>query len=223
MLVASLMSIPVMTVSPSTPIREAADFMLNRHFSALPVVDQNDTLVGIISEGDFLRRGELGSEVRRPRWLQYLVSPGKLADEYVRSHGRLVEEVMTREVITIDADASVEAAVNRMLDNRIKRLPVLTDGKLVGIVARSDLMRALASMLPINNARSADDAQIRAAVLRELSRQDWGAGDSFHVDVEAGVVTLSGIVLDERERLAARVAAENVPGVKKVVDKLCWV
>jgi osmotically-inducible protein OsmY len=78
-------------------------------------------------------------------------------------------------------------------------------------------------LLPINNARSADDAQIHAAVLRELSRQDWGAGDSFHVDVEAGVVTLSGIVLDERERLAARVAAENVPGVKKVVDKLCWV
>jgi CBS domain-containing protein len=133
--VASLMSAPVMTVSLSTPIREAADLMLNRHFSALPVVDQNDTLVGIISEGDFLRRGELGSEVRRPRWLQYLVSPGKLADEYVRSHGRLVEEVMTREVITIDADASVEEAVDRMLDNRIKRLPVLTDSKLVGIVA----------------------------------------------------------------------------------------
>lgn len=222
MLVEDVMTTPVISVEPSTSIAEAAKLMLSHRISGLPVTRRDGTLVGIISEGDLLRRGELGTEPKRPSWLEFLVGSGKLADEYVHAHGRTVEAVMSTDPLTTRRDAPLEEIVTAMSRHRIKRLPVIENGRMIGIVTRSDVLRALARALPETAPAGIADDQIQAAVLAALDKQKWG-GKFIRVQVEAGVVTLLGTILDERERQAARVVAENVPGVKKVVDQLTWV
>ena len=120
--------------------------MLQNRISGLPVVDAQGNLVGMVTEGDFLRRGEIGTQRRRPKWLEFLVGPGRLADEYVHPPAEKVEEVMTRDPVTVSEDDSLETVVELMERRRIKRLPVLRDGKMVGIVSRANLMHALASL-----------------------------------------------------------------------------
>jgi CBS domain-containing protein len=222
MLIQEIMNAPAITVSPKSSVVDAAKIMLDRHVSGLPVVDGGGNLVGIVSEGDFLRRGELHTERKRSWLLDFLASPGKLADEYVLSHGRRVEEVMTPEVVTIGPDATLNVAVDLMEKYGIKRLPVIVQGKVVGIACRSDLLRALANMLPRQKVQARDD-QIEDAVVAELSNQSWSQNGFIKVNVLNGVVELSGSIFDERERLAAKVAAENVPGVKSVTDQITWI
>jgi CBS domain-containing protein len=165
-----------------------------------------------------LRRSELGTERKRSWWLELFVSPGKIADEYVHSHGRKVEEIMTTHVVTTRRNAKLDEVVELMARRHIKRLPVVEDGKVVGIIARSDLLRTLAKALPTGNEPESDDERIEAAILAEFDKQRWG-----RVYVRNGAVELSGTIFDERERLAARVVAENVPGVKAVLDQMVWV
>ncbi|TAV42122.1 CBS domain-containing protein [Rhizobium leguminosarum] len=222
MLVQAIMTSTPITVTASTSVAEAAKLMLDNKISGLPVVDASGALVGIVSEGDFLRRSELNTERKRSWLLDWLTSPGKIADEYVRAHGRRVEEVMTAPVSAIAPTASVSDAVRLMERQDIKRLPVVADGRLVGIVARSDLLRALSQALPIA-AVSAGDAQIQAAIDAELARQSWSRNGFIHCRVANGVAELTGTIFDERERLAAKVAVENVPGVTSIRDQLVWV
>ncbi|MBY5392237.1 CBS domain-containing protein [Rhizobium leguminosarum] len=222
MLVQTIMTSPPITVTASCSVAEAAKRMLDNKISGLPVVDANGALVGIVSDGDFLRRSELNTERKRSWLLEWLTSPGKIADEYVRAHGRRVEEVMTAPVSAIAPTASISDAVRLMERRDIKRLPVVTDGRLVGIVARSDLLRALSQALPAA-AVSASDAQIQAAIDTELARQSWSRNGFIHCRVTNGVAELSGTIFDERERLAAKVAVENVPGVTSIKDQLVWV
>ncbi len=222
MIVDNVMTSPVISVEPSTPIAEAAKLMLAQRISGLPVVGRDGRLIGVVSEGDFLRRGELGTERKRPWWLEFLVSPGRIADEYVHTHGRRVEEVMSADVVTTRRDAPLEDVIETMGRRRIKRLPVVEGDKLVGIVTRSDVLRALAQTLPAAAPQAMDDAQIRAAILEELARQRWGGG-FIRVDVRNGAVELTGSTFDDRERMAARVIAENIPGVKSVTDQMVWI
>ncbi|GES40751.1 histidine kinase [Rhizobium dioscoreae] len=222
MLIQEIMNAPAITVSPKTSVVDAATIMLDRHISGLPVVDAGGNIVGIVSEGDFLRRSELQTERKRPWLLEFLTSPGKLADEYVLSHGRSIEEVMTSEVVTIAPNASLSVAVDLMEKHGVKRLPVVVQGKVIGMACRSDLLRALANMLPKEKGQASDD-QIAEAVIAELSHQDWSQNGFIKVSVHNGVVELSGTIFDERERLAAKVAAENVPGVKSVTDQITWI
>lgn len=223
MRVESVMTTPVINVGPSTSIGEAAKLMLAHRISGLPVVDGGGRLVGVVSEGDLLRRSELGTERKRPWWLEFFVSPGRIAEEYAHTHGRKVEEVMSVDVATARRDASLDDIIGLMSRRRIKRLPVMEDGRLIGIVTRSDILRALALTLPSAGTHQAvDDEQIRKAVMAELARQNWG-GPFIRVNVKKGEVELAGSILDERERMAARVAAENVPGVKSVSDQLIWI
>jgi CBS domain-containing protein len=219
MLIQEIMNAPAITVGPKTSVVDAAMIMLNRHISGLPIVDAGGSLVGIVSEGDFLRRGELHTERKRSWLLDFLTSSGKLADEYVHSHGRSVEDVMTSEVVTIAPNATLPVAVDLMEKHGIKRLPVVVYGKVIGMVCRSDLLRALANMLPKEKVQ-ASDSQIAELVIAELSHQSWSQNGFIKVDVQNGVVELSGSIFDERERLAATVAAENVPGVKSVTDQI---
>ena len=223
MLVETVMSAPAITIGPLATVGDAARLMLAKHISGLPVVSADGALVGILSEGDCLRRVELGTERKRSWWLEFLASPGKIADEYVHSHGRMVEEVMTRDVVTTQMSATLHEAVETMLKHRIKRMPVLANGKIVGIVARSDILRMLARNLPKNSIVLAGDGQIRADILAELAKQPWSSGGQIHVNVKNGSVSLSGTIFDERQRLAVKVAAENVPGVKSVSEQLVWV
>jgi CBS domain-containing protein len=223
MLVGDVMTAPVISVTPSASVGEAAALMLAHRISGLPVIASDGTLVGMLTEGDFLRRAELGTETKRPRWLEFLVSPGKVADEYVISHGRKVEEVMSTDVATIRRDAPLDEVVETMVRRDIKRLPVVEGGRVVGIIARSDLLRALARKLPTGDAAAADDEQIRIAIMAEFAKQIWSGKGLIRADVEHGAVELNGTIFDERSRRAARVAAENVPGVKSVSDRLVWI
>jgi len=222
MLVEAIMTTPVISVAPSTPIPDAARLMLAHRISGLPVVASDGALVGMVSEGDFLRRGELGTQRKRSWWLELLVGPGTIADDYVRAHGRKVGEVMSSDIETTRRNATLDEVVETMSRRRIKRLPVVENGKLVGIVSRSDLLRAMADALPIADAAVVDDERIRTDILSELARQSWG-GQMIHVHVDHGAVELSGAIFDERERQAAHVVAENVPGVRSVSDQLAWI
>ncbi|CDX46081.1 conserved exported hypothetical protein [Mesorhizobium sp. ORS 3359] len=216
-----IMTTPVVTIAASASVAEAADLMLTRNIRCLPVVGDDGSLAGIITEGDFLRRGELGTRRARPRWLEFLVGPGKLADEYVRSSGRRVAEVMTASVVSAAPGASLAEVVELMATHDIKNVPILDADKIVGIVSRSDLMRILLRTLPKSGSATVDDEIIRRNILAELRGQSWSVGgDLIGVTVDKGDVELSGAIFDERQRQAAVVAAENVAGVKKVTDKL---
>jgi len=209
------------TVEPEASVARAARLMLQNRISGLPVVDGRGQLVGMVTEGDFLRRGELGTQRQRPRWLEFLLGPGRLAAEYVQSSGQKVAEIMTPEPKTITPETSLDEVVRLMERHRIKRLPVVQDGKLVGIVSRANLLHALASVAREVKAPAGDDATIREQILAECARQPWAP--HVNVVVRDGVVGLWGVITDERERQAFIVAAENVPGVKAVHDHLAWV
>ncbi|CAN7711061.1 CBS domain-containing protein [Mesorhizobium caraganae] len=217
---AAIMSKPVVGIDPSASIAEAAGTMLVKRISGLPVIRGDGTLVGIVSEGDFLRRGELGTQRKRSRWLEFLVSPGKAADEYVHANGRQIEEVMSQDVVTASPTASITEVIDLMTRHNIKRIPVVDACKVVGIITRSDLLRALLSVLPDAAPAAIDDEQIRQNIIAELASQKWAGKDLINVTVNNGVVKLSGAIFDERERQAAIVAAENVAGVKAVEDDL---
>ncbi|MFO1057730.1 MAG: CBS domain-containing protein [Dongiaceae bacterium] len=217
-----VMRTEVVTCAPDSTIAEAIRLMLDKGISGLPVVDAAGALVGIVTEGDFLRRAELGTERRRPRWLELLASPGRIAADYVQSHGRRVAEVMTPDVAAVAEDTPLPELVRLMEHHRVKRLPVLRDGRLVGLVARADLLRALAAAAAPPAAPGSDDA-IRAAVLAALAGQPWAPADGTRVAVADGVVTISGVVFDDEQRAAIRVAIENVPGVRGIEDDLTWI
>jgi CBS domain-containing protein len=217
-----IMSRDVITVSPETSVVDAVNTMLEKQISGLPVVDGVGKLVGILSEGDFLRRGEIGTQRKRTRWLQFLAGPGKAAAEFVHERGRRVEEVMTRDPITATEDTALEQLVQLMEKHNIKRLPIMHDGRLVGIVTRTNLLRAVASFAREIPDPTADDDHIRKRVTRAIEQNDWRPL-GLQVTVRDGVVHLHGMVTDYRWRDAAIVAAENVSGVKQVHDHLCWV
>ncbi len=218
-----VMSRNILSVGPNTPVAEAIRLMLDNHVSGLPVIDETGQLVGILTEGDLLRRGETGTERHRPRWLEILMGPGRLASEYVRTHGRKVEEIMTRELVSVVPETPLDEIVELMERRRIKRVPVLDGEKPVGIVSRADLLRALARALEDQSAGVAGDEEIRERILAELAKVAWVPRDGLAITVENGVVDLNGVILDEKEREALRVAAENVPGVRAVEDHLVWV
>ncbi|QKC96792.1 CBS domain-containing protein [Mesorhizobium sp. NZP2298] len=219
----SIMTSPVIGVEPSASIADAAGLMLSRKISGLPVIRSDGVLVGIVSEGDFLRRSELGTKRKRSRWLEFLVSPGRVAEEYVHANGRRVDEVMSEQVVTTSPESALEDVVELMTRHQVKRIPVVEGGKVIGIVTRSDLLRALLRSLPKGDSTVATDEQIRQKIVAELAAQPWAGTDMIHVRVDKGIAELNGAILDERERQAALVAAENVAGVKSVTDHLYWV
>jgi len=217
-----IMTRPVVTVTPDTSIVEAASIMLQRHVSGLPVVDASDKLVGIVSEGDFIRRSEIGTGRKRGRWLRFILGPGKSAADFVHEHGRKVSEVMTNSPLTITEDASLAEIVELMEQNHVKRLPVVRADRVVGIVSRANLLQAVATLARQVPDPTADDDHIRNRVIDTLEKTDW-CPFGLSVIVKDGIVHLSGVITEERSRQAAVVAAENVSGVKTVHDHLCWV
>jgi CBS domain-containing protein len=213
----------ILSVRPDATIAEAIRLMLDNRISGLPVIDAAGRLVGILTEGDLLRRGETGTERHRPRWLEILMGPGRLAEEYVRTHGRKIGEVMTRDPVSVTPDTPLKEIVALMERHRIKRVPVLDGDVPVGILSRADLIRGLAGALEEKPVSAASDEEIRERILAELARAAWVPRDGIAITVENGVVDLNGVILDEKEREALRVAAENVPGVRAVEDHLVWV
>jgi CBS domain-containing protein len=214
-----IMTQHVVTIGADAPIAEAVDAMLRHHVSGLPVVDTDGDLIGIISEGDFIRRAEIGTQRKRGRWLSFLVGTDRVAADFVRSHGRKVGEIMTPDPLTISEDTALDEIVETMETNNVKRLPVVRGNRLVGIVTRSDFLATVADLARHAPAPTADDDELRAQVIAAMDGAPWGAC-RLKVSARDGVVSLSGVVASRKARQAAIVAAENVPGVKKVIDDL---
>jgi len=223
MLAKDIMRREIISVSVSATVMQAVTLMLQHGISGLPVVDASGALAGIVTEGDFLRRGELGTQRRRPHWLEFFVGPGRLADEYVHASGRNVREVMTEDVCTVTEATPLEEIVKLMEKHRIKRVPVLRERRLVGIVSRSDLLRAFAALAQETQPSTASDAAIQARIVAELNKQPWGPLAQLNIVVRNGIVELWGAITDERERQAIIVVAENTAGVKRVRDHLVWI
>jgi CBS domain-containing protein len=223
MKVKDVMTRSVISIDPDATVLQAARLMLQHRISGLPVVDETGRLVGVLSEGDFLRRGETGTERRRPRWLEFLMGPGRIAREYVHSHAKKVAEAMSTQVKTVDEEASLEEVVQLMERHRIKRVPVMRGDKIVGIVTRSNLMHAAVSLARTAPSTKPSDASIRERLLAELQKQTWAPLATVNIVVRDGVVELWGAIVDERQREGLKVAAENIPGVTAVKDHLVWI
>ncbi len=236
MRVMDVMTTDVITVDPDTSVQAVAQLLSERGISGVPVVDAANRLVGIVSEGDLLHRVETGTE-RRPQrpagrrgswWLDTIRSPQELARDYLKSHGRTAGDVMTREVISV-ADTTELADVAMLLETkRIKRVPVLSDGKLVGIVSRANLVRALAATKsdPAIDADS-DDRTIRDELLAALMGQEWFQAKEWFKIWAADIIVRDKVVHiwfsadhTEDERRAARIVAGNIAGVRRVEEHI---
>jgi len=217
----SIMTSKVITVTPAALVREVAALLHEHRISAVPVVE-NHQIVGMVSEADLLHRYEIGTDCAHggdPWWMR-VFSSDRSPEEYVKAHARRVRDVMTQEVETVAPDTSLAEIATLMEKRRIKRLPVLRQGRLVGIVSRSDLVHALLAVkVPSRKRRPISDEAIRSQLLTELRRQAWWREDLANVTVEKGIVTYSGLIDFEQQRTAARVAAETISGVRNVVDR----
>lgn len=214
-----IMSRHVVTIGPEASVADAINAMLAYHVSSLPVVDSDGRLVGILSEADFIRRAEIGTETKRDRWLSMLAGPDRAAIDFVREHGRKVHDVMTKSPVTIREDTSLEEIARIMELQNVKRLPVMRDDGVVGIVTRSDFLPAIARLSQSKSYSEGDDS-LRGAVVDAIATVP-GSPCGLNVSVTDGVVSLRGVVRSDNVRKAAIVAAENVPGVRKVEDLLC--
>jgi CBS domain-containing protein len=216
-----IMTTVVATVAPDLKVEDVAKLLLGWNISAAPVVDDQGAVVGIVSEGDLLHRSESETERRRSWWLNLFEGTEERARDYVKSHGRRAEEVMTREVITVSEDMPVGEIAEILEKHRIKRVPVVQDGKLVGIVSRANLLQGLAAHKDrIALESSPDDRTIREAVLARVAEEDWITHGNLNVMVTDGVVELWGWVDSKDERAALKLAVETVPGVAAVEDHL---
>jgi CBS domain-containing protein len=220
---ADVMTRHVVSINADASVSDAAQVMLSNRISGLPVVGDQGNLIGIVTEGDLLRRVETGTMRRRSRWLEFIIGPGRLASEYVQSHSRKVRDVMTPNPEVIGKDTPIENVVLIMEKKRIKRVPVVEGNELVGIVSRANLVQALATLSRELKDAIPGDKGIRERVLAEIDRQPWSSAMAVNVMVRDGVVEMWGTILDERVREAVRIAAENVPGVKQVKDHLVWI
>ncbi len=223
MIASDVMTRNVISVSPDATIADAVELMLERGISGLLVVDSSGTLAGIVTEGDLLRRDELGTGRRRSWWLRLIASPGRQAADFTRTHGRKVADVMTRDVLSVNAKSPLTDIVAMMEEHRVKRVPVLDGDHVVGVVSRADLLRALSVAARERGSASADDGTIRDRILDTLAHETWAPRTTLNVTVVNGVVDMWGTISNDQERRAICVIAENTPGAKKVIDHLVFV
>ena len=214
-----VMTSPVITVGPTASVKEVAQLFLERRISAVPVVDDQDKIIGIVSEGDLVHRSEISTERRRPWWLALMAGDEALVGEYIKEHANQVNDIMSRSVITATPDTPLHEIAEKLEKNGIKRLPIVHDRQVIGIVSRANLVQAIAtsgSKLDIQ----LSDAAIRENLLTHLSEQSWAHMRPLNVTVNCGVVDLWGYVESDSERKAIRVAAESTPGVRGVNDHM---
>jgi len=217
---ADVMVANVITVPAEASIGEVAERLLNHHISGAPVVGANGELVGIVSEGDLMRRPETGTARRPSWWLALLSSERASAAEYIKSHSRKVADVMTREVISATRDTALGDIAALLERNRIKRVPIVDGGKLVGIVTRANILQALASAAKkLPPMASVGDSELRNDIVERLSAEPWRP-TMLTVTVQDGAVDLWGIVHSPDQKKAARLAVELTPGVRSVTDNI---
>jgi CBS domain-containing protein len=214
-----VMVAPVVTVKPYSSVRDVAKLFLDRRISAAPVVDDQGKLVGIVSEGDLLHRTEAGTEKHRSALLRFLTAGETLAAEYAKAHARKVADVMTKRVVSAAPETALKDIAMLMERHSIKRVPIVRDGRLVGIVSRANVVQAVASAVPDLDIPFSDQG-IREKLLSHLNSQPWSHTAQLNVTVNDGVVDVWGICHSDAERDAVRIAAENIPGVRAVKNNL---
>lgn len=215
-----IMSRRVLTIRPDASVADAVKLMLEHHISGLPVVDSAGRIVGILCESDFLRRSEIGTEHERNRLLSMLLGRERVASEFVKEHGRKVEQVMTRQPVTINEQAPLDEAADMMEHRHLNHIPVMRDDRIVGIITRSDFLSAVAGPLTGASGYSGSDGDLRRSVLAALAGTPWQP-IGLNVSVRDGAVTLRGVIRGESAHQAVVVTCENVPGVQRVDDRLC--
>lgn len=214
-----IMSTRVVTVDENTPVETIAEFLIKFHISAVPVIDDHNRVIGMVSEGDLMRRPEMGTDKRRHSWwLGLMVERTDLAREFVKSHGTRAGDVMTTKIITVDEDTPIEKIAEILEKNQIKRVPVLRDERLVGLVSRGNIIQQLACGRKIKISVSKDDNTVRAEIETLLDSQPWASSQTTAITVTDGAVELWGFIGSPAEREASRVAIESVSGIKSVED-----
>ncbi len=221
MLAREIMTPNPVSVPASMPVEDCARLLLEKRISAVPVVDAANGVIGIVSEGDLIRRREAGTQRRYSWWLELVSDPQTMARDFVKSGGHKVSDVMTRQVVSITEDMPLAAIAGILEKRHIKRVPVMRDGKLVGIVSRADLVRALlASRTAPAAAATASDADIRDHFLARLDKEPWGPRAYVNIIVNEGKVELWGFAGSPDEARAIGLLAEDVPGVRSVVNNV---
>lgn len=221
---ADVMTRNVISVERDTPVREIAGLLLTHRISAVPVIDANRRLLGIVSEGDLMRRIQSNSPKHRSWWLEAFSLAQSTPDEYVKAHGSKASDVMTSSVLSIGEDTPLHEVATLLEKKHIKRVPVVREGRVVGIVSRANLLHGLASQRPApRDLVSADDSAIREKLLNEISGEIGLNAGLINVVVKGGVVQLWGVVDSDAQKKAAQIAAENIEGVKSVDNNLGFV
>lgn len=217
MKVSDAMNAQARTALVTDSVTLAMRIMLGARVSGLPVIDKEGALVGIVTEGDLIRRAEIGTARTRPRWLEIVLGPRRVAQEYVDTHSRHVGDLMTTKVLTIDESAPLADAVTMLEKHHIKRLPVTRHGRLIGILSRADLMQTFLKFIPEEKIESnISDSEIQQAINQEIMRCPWITRSAIQIKVSMRVVDIDGFVTSEAMRNALRVLVENVRGVKLV-------
>ncbi|MGE8941093.1 CBS domain-containing protein [Leptospira interrogans] len=215
-----IMTSNVVAVRPDAPIHSVAAQMTEKRISGVPVVNESGNLVGIISESDLMHRAELGTQRKRKWWLAIFSDPDQMARDFAKSHGLKAQDVMSTNVITVGEDADLREVANTFDSRNVKRLPVVRDGKLLGIITRSDLVRALARVETMPGAASVDDATIHSEISKRMSDAEWLNTLFMNAIVTNGVVELRGFIATNDQRRALRVLIEQIPGVRGIDDQL---
>jgi CBS domain-containing protein len=217
-----IMVTEVITVGPQASVRNVAKLLLGNRISAVPVIDEHGELIGIISEGDLARRAEVDTHPHRSWWLEMFSRKSKeaLAKEYMKSRGSKVRDVMTKNVITAKPTTSLRDIAMLLEKHRIKRVPIVTNGRMIGIVSRANLIQALASLPEDDEQSTISDARVRKNIMKQFKSEKWTKGSLLNVTVHNGTVKMWGVVDSEAEKEAARVAAELVKGVRAIENNL---
>ena len=221
MLARQIMTKDVISVGPESTVRDVARLLIERRISGVPVVDGDSRVLGMISEADLIFRVETGA--RRPRswWLSLFAGGGESAADFIKSHSRHVSDLMTRDVVWVEEETPVADVAKTLEERHVRRVPVLRQGRLVGIISRADLVRMLAlSPEPLKAISSSTDEAIQEQVASALRAQPWAGGFPIKVIVTNGVVHLWGLVGSGTEEKAIRVLAEEIPGVERVESHL---
>ncbi|MGQ7791132.1 CBS domain-containing protein [Faunimonas sp. B44] len=214
------MTAPVISVTPETPVSDIAALLIDRRISGVPVVDAHGHMVGIVSEGDLLRRTETRTAPRRPQWLELLTDRSIQAADFVKTHGLTAADVMTRDVVSVEPDVELVEIAGILERRHIKRVPVVESGLPVGIVSRANLLHGLIAYKPAVQPDGVSDAEIRHRLNEELRGEGWIDLTRLNIVVSDGVVHLWGIVKSEEQSRALEVASEAVPGVRRVENHL---
>jgi CBS domain-containing protein len=215
-----VMTRDVVTVKPSTPVKDIARLMSERHISGLPVVADDGHLIGVVSQSDLLHRAELGTDRRPKSWLRLFADPDTMAREYSKGHGLTAHDVMSRHVVSVQADDDLQRVADVLDTHRIKRVPVMGAGKLVGLITRGDLVRALSRLEFTKTARALDDGSIQKALIDKMRSESWLDSSYVSVTVRDGVVELWGLIKSADQRNGLKVLVEETEGVKQVEDHL---